>query len=96
MPCNIFAILQSGERVMVAHGMIHPSGLDGTVHHQTLGANQIRVAIEQVVEGFAPLHLPFPNEEQELLGDAKGGFVKWPAFLVDRCDQVLILLNHVY
>jgi hypothetical protein len=86
IPCNIFALLQGVDRVMVAHRRIHPSGLDDTVHHESFRPDEIRVAIEQVLEGFDSLPLPFPNEEQEYLGHAKGGFVKWPAWLVDRCE----------
>jgi hypothetical protein len=82
------ALLQGVDRVMVAHGRIHPSRLDGKVHHEYLRPDEIRVAIEQVLEGFNSLHLSFPNEEQEYLGHAKGGFVKWPTCIVDHCEQV--------
>lgn len=62
-----------------------------TVHHSPLQANQVRVCIDDVVEGFNNLRLPFPNDEQEYLGHAKGGFTIWPASYVELCDQVNII-----
>lgn len=93
-PCNLFTFLEGACRVMVAHGRIHPLSGD-TVHHSTLTAGQVRVAIDEVIEGYEVLPLPFPNEELEFLGHAKGGFVKWQSNLVEPCEQVLKNLKYV-
>jgi len=65
-------------RRLVGHGKVYKISR----HHFTeIGEDSLKVAVDSCLDPGA--FVPFPEEEIVTVGDALGGFVRWPSYLVE-------------
>ena len=74
---------------LVAVGRVYVNG--STVHHKEIADDNIRVAVERVIDGDAPV--PIATDEVVLVSHAPSYFILWPKSLVKPCkDKVYTCL----
>lgn len=77
---------------LVAIGRISTGG--GTIHCTPMADDVVRVAVEEVHDGAAPV--PLPTEEVQLVAQALNTFLAWPKHLVKQLSaKVCQFINYL-
>ncbi|KAJ1409550.1 hypothetical protein SESBI_22605 [Sesbania bispinosa] len=79
-PCDLYSDNPSYH--LVGRGSVYNQFGD-TLHNRPLPAEHVRVGVEIVFEGNAPLHVPNEDAGLIILDDALGAHVAWPIGLID-------------
>ncbi|XP_065856512.1 uncharacterized protein [Euphorbia lathyris] len=77
--CQVLLLVE-GERVVVAHGVIHP---EMKVNHgMTINPENVVVNIDDYENDYGDIPVPVPSEHIQILGEASGSFTQWPKNLI--------------
>jgi hypothetical protein len=64
----------------------------GTVHHEPIPFNHLRVCIDMVYDGCREYEVPCPINEGTCLAELIGGFLKWPTYLMHPTQNIFFKL----
>ncbi|KAJ1700448.1 hypothetical protein LUZ63_000227 [Rhynchospora breviuscula] len=68
--------------------MIIPSKVGDKVHHEPLEPGQVKINVDNVLDGYRRWTVPFPLSDRiDRLGELMGNYLRWHASLVELCEK---------
>ncbi|KAJ4802160.1 hypothetical protein LUZ62_014726 [Rhynchospora pubera] len=68
--------------------MIIPSKVGDKVHHEPLEPGQVKINVDEVLDGYRRWTVPFPlSDGTDRLGELMGNYLRWHASLVELCEK---------